>query len=79
MRATEVFGNSPAGAGEGLSDSLVATEAGESHGEDELADDIGEATKGSLGPYERADGFGVGVFSKLLFPTEDGVCGEAEE
>ena len=65
-------GELPAGAGQGLGDELVAAQADERHGLNQLTDDIGVATDGRLGSYERADGLGVGLHPSLLVPASDG-------
>jgi hypothetical protein len=43
-----------------LGDELVSAESHQSYGVNQLPDDIGIASDGRLGPYERAARFGVG-------------------
>jgi len=66
-------GEFPPGAGESLSDELVAAKADERHGLNQVPDDIGVAADMRSGSYERADRLRVGVRPSLLVPASDGV------
>lgn len=72
-------GEFPPGAGEGLGDELVAAQADERHGLNQVPDDIGVAADGRLGSDERTDGLGVWVSQSLLVPASDGAGGNREK
>jgi hypothetical protein len=70
--------DSPPGPCQSLGDCLVAAEAGEAHGVDELADDVGEAAHGRSGADER----GARLFIESVrfpLPPSNGVLRQAEE
>jgi len=73
------FGDFPAAASEGLCDAEISAEAGEPHGVDELADDVGVAANRGLRVDESPFGVGLSGASRFSFPTGDGAWSEPEE